>query len=129
MKFIKFLLALLSSGASSSSAAAADFAKNEEVRSALRQSGDDTRIPRSIQHFAYFPGEQEQRAYRELVVSRGYEIDDEHSEAEAPYAWAIKFSKMQAPNDVDEETSILDADALRLKGQYDGWETEIVRRK
>lgn len=92
----------------------------------LRENGDDTRSPRSIQHFAYFPGAKEQSAFHDFVISRGYRIDDEHSEAVGRFPWAVIFSKEQAPAEIDEETSVLRVNAERLKGEYDGWETAVV---
>lgn len=106
---------------------AQDFAKNEEVRRVLREHGDDGRSVRLIQHFAYFTTEKAALQYRELVSARGYQVDLEANDASPPRSWSIEFSKLQAPNDIDGETGFLDSSAVKLGGEYDGWETKVHR--
>ncbi|MDB5555201.1 MAG: hypothetical protein JWL86_5185 [Rhizobium sp.] len=105
-----------------------EFLKNERVRSVLRENGDDCRSPRTVQHFAYFPDAAPQISFREFLVAHGYDIDDEHNEAEGRNAWAVIFSKIQTPVKIDGETALLGEYAGRLGGDYDGWETEVVRK-
>jgi hypothetical protein len=128
MRVFRFLLSfgllLLPLG----TASADEFAKNEEVRRVLRSNGDDTRIPRDIQHFAYFPSELTQQSFRRFVVSRGYRIDDQHAGGANPLPWALIFSKVQAPLDIDAETEVLRVNAEGFAGEYDGWETAVIRK-
>ena len=105
-----------------------EFLKNERVRSVLRENGDNCRSPRTVQHFAYFPDAAAQIGFREFLVSRGYDIDDAHNEAEGRNSWAVIFSKTQIPVKIDGETALLSEHAGRLDGDYDGWETEVVRK-
>lgn len=105
-----------------------EFIKNEEVRSVLRENGDDCRSPRAIQHYAYFPDAKGQKTYLDFVASRGYRIDDEHNEAEGRNAWAVIFSQVQIPIRIDSETAILREYAQTLGGDYDGWETPVIRK-
>lgn len=106
-----------------------EFDKNEQVRAVLRQNGDDGRTPRSIQHFAYFITAGERDTFRDLVVERGYAVDDAHAEGSEPRNWAIAVSKIQAPVDLDDKTGTLEIEAKRLQGQYDGWETDVMRQR
>lgn len=104
-----------------------DLAKNEEVRAVLRKQGDDGKIARSVQHYAYFPSWRAEKSYRDFLTAREYKIDRESNESPHANPWAIIFSKVQFPNAIDDETAQLDANAARLGGDYDGWETSIVR--
>lgn len=104
-----------------------DFAKNEEVRRVLRSQGDDGSSARQVQHYAYFPTLEAEIRYRDLVLARGYRLDRETNDGSHPKPWSIVFSKLQAPNDIDNETEILNVDAANLGGEYDGWETDIRR--
>jgi len=127
MRFLSYLMACLVGILPAKFVHANDFVKNEEVRQGMRREGDDGRTPRAIQHYAYFPDEVARKTYREFVTSRGYEIDDEHGEGSGRNSLAIIFSKVQAPTEIDDETKVLDDNAVRLSGVYDGWETAIVR--
>lgn len=111
-----------------STAVADEFAKNEGIRKILRENGDDGRSYRWIEHNAYFETEADEARYRTLVLSRGYRVDREDGDAPYPRPWHIVFSMLQAPDDIDDETNRLQADAARLDGEYDGWETDVLRR-
>jgi hypothetical protein len=106
---------------------AGDFAKNEEVRKVLLEHGDDGRSVRLIQHYAYFATAEAASQYREFVSARGYQLDREANDASQPRPWSIVFSKLQAPKDIDSEAGLLDLSAVKLGGEYDGWETKVNR--
>ncbi|WP_416065119.1 ribonuclease E inhibitor RraB [Rhizobium sp. ZK1] len=42
---------------------------------------------------------------------------------------SVVFSQLQAPNDIDKQTELLDVSAAKLGGEYDGWETTVHRGK
>jgi hypothetical protein len=103
-----------------------DFAKNEEVRSELRRQGDDCRTARPIEHFAYFPTSAAMMKYRQFVLGRAYSIDHENEEPKVSKRWRLAFSKIQIPDNIDDETEALGTNADQFGGEYDGWETEVV---
>ncbi|WP_137158310.1 ribonuclease E inhibitor RraB [Rhizobium sp. FKL33] len=104
-----------------------EFAKNETVRKVLRRHGDNGAALRPVQHFAYFSSAEGRREFSDVLSSRGYEIDSQHDDANPPNRFSLIFSKLQAPNAIDDETGALEALAAACRGDYDGWETEVVR--
>jgi len=105
-----------------------DFTKNEQVRAVMRGNGDNCLIPRAIDHYAYFPTETERASYRAFVMARGYGIDREDRNEDREHPCGIFFSKVQVPDDIDDETMQLEMTAMQMKGDYDGWETDVVRQ-
>ena len=105
-----------------------DFKKNEQVRAVMRGNGDSCRIPRAIDHYAYFPTETERADYRAFVIARGYGIDHEDRDDDRKYPCGIIFIKVQVPDDIDDETMLLEVTAMQMKGGYDGWVTDVVRQ-
>jgi hypothetical protein len=105
-----------------------DFFKNETVRATLRKEGDNCKTPRLIEHYAYFPTHEARDSYREFISSRGYKIEREDVRANDVGRLVVIFSKVQAPIAIDRETALLEDRASQLEGDYDGWETEVIRR-
>lgn len=109
------------------------FVKNTRVSSALQQHGDNNELPRSITHFAYFSTAEGKSSFAEIVKDQGFTIVDEAEHAapdtRSPFPWAIKFEREDVI-DVLELTNLtaelMDA-AMASQGEYDGWETHIVK--
>jgi hypothetical protein len=104
------------------------FLKNEAVRSNLRKHGDNSKTPRAIEHYAYFPTDELRASYRDFIISLGYQVEREDFGAGDDGKIVIVFSKVQAPIAIDKETALLDDHARQLGGDYDGWETKVIRR-
>ncbi|MDQ0319028.1 hypothetical protein QO002_001166 [Pararhizobium capsulatum DSM 1112] len=105
-----------------------EFAKNEEVRLDLRKQGDDGRTPRLLQHYAYFPSADAEKAYADFLISKAYQIERESGDSPGDNPWGVIFTKVQAPIDIDDETANLGLKANSLGGEYDGWETDLIRK-
>ena len=105
-----------------------DFLKNESVRNVLRKQGDNCKASRLIDHYAYFSTPETRASYREFIVSRGYQVKLEDVSATDDGRVVIIFCKLQAPIAIDNETVLLEDHATQLGGEYDGWETEVIRR-
>lgn len=105
-----------------------EFSKNEEVRRYLAKQGDHSRTPRLLQHYAYFPSADAEKAYASFLKSKAYQIERESSDSLGDNPWGVIFTKVQAPIDIDDETGNLELKATRLGGEYDGWETEVIRK-
>ncbi|HCL65517.1 MAG TPA: hypothetical protein DIC56_11890 [Rhizobium sp.] len=122
MAFVSSVMPVVGSTAMSN-----DFEKNEEVRQILRKQGDDSRTARVVQHYAYFQTSEARDLYRDFLFARGYKVDRESHQDPYFNPWGIVFSKVQVPNDIDVETEELDINAAKFGGEYDGWESGIVR--
>ena len=107
---------------------AGDFLKNEPVRAEMRKNGDDCMMPRPIEHYAYFQAPEGRAAYREIILSRGYVVLHEDMSASGDGRFFILFSKVEAPIAIDKETALLEDHATVLGGEYDGWETDTLRK-
>lgn len=104
-----------------------DFLKNEPVRASMRENGDNGRMPRPIDHYAYFRSPDMRASYREFILSRGYRVVREDVSGNDDGRMVIIFSKVQVPIAIDKETALLEDYTIKLGGDYDGWEADTIR--
>ena len=104
--------------------------QDRRVLVALEQHGDQSDIPRSIDHYAYFPTRRARRAYLKELVKRGYREGDESSSGgEPPNKYGLHFlrSEPEAPADIFPRSEKLLLLAQEHDGVYDGWGCTVVK--
>ena len=98
-----------------------------ELVHVLEGHGDPGDVPRDISHWAYFDTVGDRNRFQEEISALGYEIDDAHSEAEGERPHALQFRNTVAPLEIFPYTERLEMTADECNGQYDGWETMVLR--
>lgn len=101
--------------------------QNHKVCDNLRESGDALHLPRAIEHHSYFPSSEERAAFIEAIVSEGFTVKKEFT---ADNGWSgVGYWRKDKPfyYDIDELTLSLIAISGQFAGEYDGWETSIVK--
>ena len=102
------------------------------VLDALRNSGDDPKKIRTVNHWAYFQRESDARQFGEWVSEHGFRnIVVERQGGEGLYAnqWMVSMSHdgTMMPADISDYTVNLLWKAHELGGTYDGWDTPVVK--
>ena len=103
--------------------------KNQRVADALIESGDGLADDRPIQHWAYFPTEESRAHFIALIAQRFSGIDAHRNPMSEGKEHAVTFWHTGVPDSdsMTEITSMLSLAAESCGGEYDGWETAVVR--
>ncbi len=105
--------------------------QNLHVIQALEQHGDALSVPRPVSHWAYFPSEESRAAYIAQAILIGFESKDtsirEDDASANPYG--VQLERIDAVDweSINDVTLSLFALAQEHGGDYDGWETLIVK--
>lgn len=108
--------------------------KNSAVRRHCEQSGDHTDQERPIDHWLYFNTEKDMAEAIDKMKALGYEIQEsrkiEPEEGDDPnedLGYQLIITKVNTVEAIDPDTWDLIDVALDTNGQYDGWETILVK--
>ena len=109
---------------------------NREILSACEKHGDQVEVPRPIEHWLYVDTEQDMLNAIEKAAALGFTvIDSEKVEVEEEakdledLGYRLILSKENTPVQIDGDTWDLIDIALDTHGNYDGWETILVKEK
>lgn len=103
--------------------------RNERVLQGLQSAGDALRRPRPIDHWIYFPGPEQRDSFLREARAEGFGFVEmnEKAEGENPYSLhIIREDSIHVPR-IHELTRSLQEKAEKYSGEYDGWETVVVR--
>jgi uncharacterized protein (TIGR01619 family) len=97
------------------------------VTQQLEKNGDHLHLPRKIDHWVYFRTPSERDSFEQSVVSIGFEVFDKQ-ELDDDGRYALVISKVQSAEveSVYQTTTLLDAEAEKFNGDYDGWECQVT---
>ncbi|KIC20892.1 ribonuclease E inhibitor RraB [Leisingera sp. ANG-Vp] len=104
---------------------------NLAVTQALAKQGDLAEVARDVEHFAYFKNAEGAAAFENLIKSYGY-IHSKTSKAEAgPGEHLVRFRHFGVIDvwEISERTLKLKQAALEAGGEYDGWETQVIKTR
>jgi hypothetical protein len=95
----------------------------------LEENGDSLAQSRRVDHWAYFDSAEARDAFAEWVVAQGYQIGKDCLPSEKSPQHGVQFFHSCAPRPfaINEHTAALRAKAAELGGDYDGWETAVIK--
>jgi uncharacterized protein (TIGR01619 family) len=97
---------------------------NNRVRRQLQENGDKGSEPREIDHWLYFPSEQDRAAFTAEVETEKFRITPLNPEPDKPFGLLVQ--REDAPDDIDDVTWPLRELAGAHGGTYDGWGCSVV---
>lgn len=102
---------------------------NERVADVLIESGDALVEARPIQHWAYFSTEESRAQFIALIEQRFSGIDAQMNPMSEGKDHAVTFwhNGVPDPDSMTEITGRLSLAAESCGGEYDGWETQVIR--
>ena len=100
-----------------------------KVEQSLRDNGDPLTEPRPVDHYAYFPSEEDRRRFIEALRARFNDIESVASKSERSGEFGVRIQHVNVPHyaAMNEFTVLLTREAKRCNGEYDGWETKILK--
>lgn len=114
---------------------------NNQVRMQLDEHGDDGSIPRVIDHWLYFPREEDREAFVREAGEEGFVVAEAENDAEEnaeagdeadvsppdeDNPFGVLLQREDAPDDINEVTWGLRELAGAHGGYYDGWGTTVM---
>ena len=110
--------------------------QNRSVISNCQKYGDLIDKERLIEHWLYFDTEQDMLSAIEKAAALGFTVysskkvvPEEGKEVQEDLGYCLILSKENTPVDIDGDTWDLIDIALDTHGNYDGWETILVKEK
>lgn len=103
--------------------------QNHKVCDRLRQSGDSLHLPRAIEHKAYFETPQQREAFIGRIEPESFRIKEWIEPGDENPMLGLSFYRQDKPfyYDIDTLTLRLIELARECGGEYDGWETSVVK--
>jgi regulator of RNase E activity RraB len=104
---------------------------NRHVLESLKRGGDDLSKPRRIFHWLYFSTPADRERCAELARAKGFGARNlettKKPDAKRPLGLQLHRVDSVAPNAIDAVSLDLFTLAKENSGEYDGWETQIVK--
>lgn len=102
--------------------------RDEWVLRQLAENGDIAAKTRKVDHWAYFRSRVEAEAFARWAVRTGFDkVSVAKVESRLPFQVKSSHQGTMEPGAVSEWTLLQDRKARELGGEYDGWETEVMR--
>ena len=101
--------------------------ENRRVCEALERYGDKLTVEREIDHWCYFLSAEAVDAYIAEVSPLGFQVRNRSVTESDPSRFGVQIWRLDAPSyaQIDDVTVPLFEAALRLGGDYDGWECPV----
>lgn len=102
---------------------------NEGVIQNLLKHGDNLEKERKVEHWIYFASEADRSRFLDSIADQGFSVEDlsEDEDYELPYKAQISREDKVTLEATDEYILDLWQKAQDFNGNYDGWETFIVK--
>jgi len=102
---------------------------NHHTCDRLRAAGDNLRLPRAIEHRAYFQTAEQRGAFVSRIEKEGFRVQKEVPPTQESPLFGLHFYRIDTPYyyDIDALTLSLIELGEHVDGVYDGWETSLVK--
>lgn len=102
---------------------------NHKVCDHLKSQGDSLHLPRAIEHKAYFKNDGNRKEFISAIELDGFKFKDYIEPNETNNYFGVSFYRQDKPfyYDIDALTLLLIEKARQYGGEYDGWETSVVK--
>ena len=104
---------------------------NRSVIENLQNHGDNLEVARAIDHWIYFKNEVDLNKFVEIILSWDFQINQRNKIEEYdgfPYQLQISKTEFVDQQSIDHCTLQLSQLANQLNGEYDGWETVVIKK-
>lgn len=101
---------------------------NREVLDVMEKQGDQPESPREVLHWVYFAAEKNRSDFEDAIIAKDYRVDSESHLPESENPFGVCFAKVQkcTGNEIDSTVLELSKLAERFRGDYDGWEAQVM---
>lgn len=105
--------------------------QNRKLLIQLEELGDDPDRERLVEHWLYFPSEEQRSAFLKWSLGEGFLPLGFDHESEDELPWKLRLGKNELPQEeeIDEVVLLLFDKVQEFEGEYDGWETQVIRKR
>lgn len=106
-----------------------EYMANEKILLHLVKEGDNLSQPRQVDHWLYFSSSADRDRFSAYIVTEKYKIENKQLVAEARLPYQLQISRVDKV-DIGAITAIttsLRKKAEQYGGDYDGWETFVIK--
>lgn len=105
-----------------------EYTSNLKVLDGLAQAGDKLDKPRQTDHWLYFKNEADRNCFIKYATSKRFKVESKKkTEGKLPYQLQISRVDKVDIRSISGITSELRQEASKCNGDYDGWETFVVK--
>lgn len=105
-----------------------EYMSNDKVIIQLSKAGDKLTTARKVDHWLYFPTEKDRNTFESIAIADGFKIEGKQKiDTAKPYLLQISRTDKVDHESINPVTMTLRKKAKKLNGEYDGWETFIVK--
>ncbi|MGZ9583774.1 DUF695 domain-containing protein [Paenibacillus marinisediminis] len=106
--------------------------QDRHVVEQLKANNDDQQVPREINHWLYFSDVASRESFKNKLDRDVYKIIEERAleeETDNPYQLLISHESTTELETIYQYTTELIQKSLEVGGDYDGWETHVIKSK
>ncbi|WP_297440199.1 DUF695 domain-containing protein [Sulfurimonas sp.] len=102
---------------------------NRHACAQLQEEGDTLQAKRAIEHTIYFNTSEDKESFKKLMEVEGFKTLKEIELTDKLVKFGLKFYRVDAPDyyNIDAITMKIIDMSEKSQGQYDGWETSLVK--
>ena len=108
-----------------------EYMSNQKVILNLTKEGDDLSKPRQVDHWLFFQTEADRNKFIPYVVKEKFKVESKKFVNDAKLKYQLQISRIDNVNidSISKITIELRKKAKELNGEYDGWETFVIKGK
>ena len=102
---------------------------NQNLLWQLAEEGNLEHVPRDIDHWLYFSTNASRKEAKARAIKQGFVVRSESTDSESDFPHGLQLCRSDKtdPQTIDEVVFSLFSLCHELGGNYDGWETEVIR--
>ena len=106
-----------------------EYMSNQQLVMQLQQAGDNLQQERQVDHWLYFATEKDRDCFVSYVQQNGFSIEGKNKTDQPGKSWQLHVSRTDKVDlaAISKLTMILRKEAARCRGDYDGWETFVIK--
>jgi uncharacterized protein (TIGR01619 family) len=102
---------------------------NSRVIDNLISHGDSLEEPRKVEHWIYFESKEKMNMFINEIIKEGFTIEDKSNQMNEEGKYMLVFSRIKLVNinSINEVTDLIVDLSEEFYGEYDGWETLVIK--
>lgn len=103
--------------------------QDRRVVEGLAENGDSPATPRRVDHWIYFAASRKRNTFITAVALQGFDVEERLEDAGGDRPYGARVHRVDAVEleHIHEVVMMLHELAAEHEGEYDGWETSVVR--
>jgi uncharacterized protein (TIGR01619 family) len=102
---------------------------NQQVVISLEEAGDPLDVPRKVEHWLYFSDLKMMKRFMKEIKKERFSIEEKskHVDEDGKYSVTISRTDSVDHHSINEVTDLLVEISEKYEGEYDGWETFVIK--